>query len=254
MPLNVPRTLQTVLTSDTATSRVFQNVKSALDPVLSFVNGTFALNNDGTVSFLRQVKSLVATNFKASFVAADILKGNQTFGGAINGSSALIFGPIVSTGSITGQTVSGSSVSSSTGFKTDRDMGYTYASAAVAGTRYQSKRFTQSDTGGATFSAPMLFQPLFAGSIIGVHGYSLGTAGGNYQIQLWKNATQVPASGGTPFIQTPASTAGQYFGAGTTYTRGINAFSALDYFSASATFTAAGNQHLQIVLTVEYNA
>lgn len=254
MPLTPPRTLQALITGDSAASRALQNVKTAVDPLLLFVNGTFQVVNDGTLNILRRIKTFTADTINGTTVNAKNVQAGSVTSTSVTTTSVTSFGPIVSTQSISGQSVSGSGVSSGAGFKADRDVGYVYASSAVANTRYQTKRYTGSEQGGSLYNALVLFQPIFPGSIVGIQCYSLGNAGGTYQVALWKSAVLIPTSGGTPFLVTPANSAAQYTGAYQTFTKGQYPFVAADYFSISVTYSTAGNQHVQVMLTLEYTA
>ncbi len=232
MALVPPKVVQTLLTGDSTTSRALQSIKGAVDPLLGLVNTTFQVANDGSLAFLRRIKTFTATAVSATTVTAT----------AVNATT------------VTATTVSATSnVVSPTGFKSTQDMGIVWFSSAVAATRYQAKRFAQNNDASSTFNCLTLFQPLYAGSIIGVHGYSQGTAGGNFQMQLYKSTTQVSSSS-TIFLQTTAAGAGQYYGQSFAYAKGKYPFAVGDYFSAGATFDTAGNQFITITLVVEYAA
>lgn len=261
MALNLPKILNAYQHAEDTTQRAFSAVKNAVDPLLNVVGSTFQILGDGSLSFIRTIRTFAADSIVAnsSFISNGSTQLNS--GVAVKG-AATVQGTLVvqklpdgSQGSFLVQnnaTVNGA-LTSSTGFKSSYDMGVAWSSAAAVGTRYQSKRYLQNDNAASQFNAPTLFQPQYSGSIIGIHSYSQGTNGGSITINIYKNATLVNSSL-TPFISFVGAAGGQYFGSSQLYAKGTYPFDKDNFFCASANWTASGNGLTFITLYVEYNA
>ena len=173
MGLNLPTAVQSLVTGDSATTRVLASIKSALDPLLTFTRGAFQIAADGSLQFLRAVTagtinstSVNATTVTAKTVNATALSANTAnFTSSQTTNTNTVGALFVQTSStVTGNstvygnsTVSGAT-SSSTGFKVCGPVS-SYTGALASGSYYNLG--ANAITSSCTYTFP------YAGSVIG---------------------------------------------------------------------------------------
>lgn len=245
MALNIPKTVQALITDDNAVTRGFSNVKSAVDPLLALCNSTFAVAQDGSLAFLRTIKNFAATNITGTTVGATTV--NATTVGAPTGGALTVNATTTNT---TGTATAASNVSAS-GFKSMVDMGYYWNSSAAASTRYRTVFFSQNSAASSNFQVPTLMQIPFSGSIVGIHAWNQGSVGGNCYVEIFKNTLAIT---GTPIFDGIIGSAGNNIGSYVTFAKGTYPFVVGDYFITSVAYNTAGNQLTQVRLIVEIGA
>ena len=232
----IPKVVQTLVTKSPDVQRVRDNITSALQPALNFLNQYFAAMPDGSLQITKPTIIQNNTTINGNVV----INGTTTMGATSGGGAA--FGALSCTSLSSSGAVTAGSFVSPTGFKAPW-FGGTYGNSSGA-----ANALYQCTTANAVGTQNRLIHMPFAGSIVGISCQyqgsvtqaSIGVQVNKNNASLWPLTTIT--SGGTGAYGNKSATKGQY------------AFAANDFLTVLCQFGTAGSVQLQVDLFVEMAA
>lgn len=291
MALNLPRVVQSLVTSSPEADRVRQNIVTAVQPVLDFLGNYLAPAADGSLQILRNVKAAgnVILNGNATINGTTQANGAVTVTGAqtqngnltVNGNTAfrnrtdggVCITPLANTtafyttdatnsvvkfaiddaGTVIsrGTVTANNFVSSVGGFKTYVDMGTFWRQTTQGGVLRTVFPVIRTDTNAQATIAVNRQMP-FSGSIVGISMANDRSLGGDMTVQVFKNNT----SGTTgQIIDTMGIKAGNLYPVSPiTFPKGQYPFNAGDYLGVGSYIGTGYVVATSFGLIVEYGA
>ena len=272
----IQRAVNALYVSDTDTSRVRDNLVTALNPVLTFLTNNFAQDNP-VLTFLRSVYGSSATFTGAvntgplnattlntagvSTLVGDVnVQGNftvntRTGNGVVivpaGGSPAFYITNPAGNQALFIVYADGTFVcqgaTSANGFKTAIDIGAVWNTSATAGSYYGTSKVVMNSANNSFGSTPFYFKFPFPGSIV---GWSMNNAGpdlGTLGLRYYRNGTQIA----NPLTSSGGGNNATFWN---THPKGQYPFAAGDTLTVTLGCSNAGNFQASAQLTLEMSA